>query len=68
MCLSTVYELGAKGDRRLICEHTSSLKVLGDRIVLVDLMGSEVSVPGTVQSVDLVKNTILISPLAAGVP
>ncbi|MDR3160542.1 MAG: CooT family nickel-binding protein [Spirochaetaceae bacterium] len=62
MCLSTVYELGAQGDKRLICEHTSSLRVQGDRIVLVDLMGSEVSVPGTVQSVDLVKNTIFISP------
>jgi predicted RNA-binding protein len=36
--------------------------VAGDTITMIDLMGTELSVTGTLQSVDLVKNTILIRP------
>ncbi|MDR2630176.1 MAG: CooT family nickel-binding protein [Spirochaetaceae bacterium] len=71
MCLSTVYELGAAGARRVLCEYTSNIRVAGDTITMIDLMGKEVSVTGTLQSVDLVKNTILICPKdgkSAGAP
>jgi predicted RNA-binding protein len=62
MCLSTVYELGDAGARRVLCEYTSTITVTGDIITMTDLMGKELSVAGTLQSVDLIKNTILIRP------
>jgi predicted RNA-binding protein len=62
MCLSTVYELGAAGTRRVLCEYTSTITVAGDTITMTDLMGRELRVTGALQRVDLVKNTILISP------
>jgi predicted RNA-binding protein len=62
MCLSTVYELGAAGDKRLLCEYTSNVTVAGDTITMTDLMGKRLQVTGALQSVDLVKNTILIRP------
>jgi predicted RNA-binding protein len=64
MCLSTVYELGIAGAKRLLCEYTSTISVSGDTITMTDLMGKELRVTGTLQSVDLVKNTILICPKA----
>jgi predicted RNA-binding protein len=60
MCLSTAYELGAGGERKQICEYVSGIKVLGDTITLTDLMGQDISVTGTLESVDLVKNAITI--------
>ncbi|MDR0690381.1 MAG: CooT family nickel-binding protein [Spirochaetaceae bacterium] len=62
MCLSTVYELGAAGVKRVLCEYTSTIAVAGDTITMTDLMGKELCVTGTLQSVDLVKNTIIIRP------
>jgi predicted RNA-binding protein len=62
MCLSTVYELGAAGARRVLCEYASTITVTGDTITMIDLMGKELSVVGALQSVDLIKNTILIRP------
>ncbi|MFP3090624.1 CooT family nickel-binding protein [Treponema sp. TIM-1] len=62
MCLSTVYELGTAGAKRLLCEYTSNVTVAGDTITMTDLMGKRLQVTGTLQSVDLVKNTIVICP------
>jgi predicted RNA-binding protein len=66
MCLSTAYELGDGGTRRLLCEYVSVIKVTGDTVTLTDLMGQEMSVTGALESVDLVKNAILIGPVSAG--
>jgi predicted RNA-binding protein len=66
MCLSTAYELGGNGERKLLCEYVSIIKVAGDTITLTDLMGQELSVTGALESVDLVKNAITISPLTGG--
>jgi predicted RNA-binding protein len=63
MCLSTAYELGEGGERRQICEYVSNIAVSGDAITLTDLMGIEILVYGIVESVDLIKNAILIRPL-----
>jgi predicted RNA-binding protein len=68
MCLSTAYELGGNGERKLLCEYVSIIKVAGDTITLTDLMGQELSVTGALESVDLVKNAITISPLVEGAP
>jgi predicted RNA-binding protein len=68
MCLSTVYELGAAGTKRVLGEYISNVIVAGDTITMTDLMGKKLHVTGTLQSVDLVKNTILISPMEGTSP
>jgi predicted RNA-binding protein len=60
MCLSTVYALGVKGPNRVICEYTSTVQVLGDSVLLTDITGNELRVAGSLESVDLIKNTIII--------
>jgi predicted RNA-binding protein len=67
MCLSTAYELGGDGTRKLLCEYVSVIKVVGDTITFTDLMGQELSVRGALESVDLVKNAIIISPVSVSV-
>ncbi|GHU00027.1 hypothetical protein FACS1894142_8050 [Spirochaetia bacterium] len=60
MCLSTVFVLGEGGTRKKLCEYVSSVSVSGDTLTLSDIMGKETTVSGTLQSVDLVKNAIII--------
>jgi predicted RNA-binding protein len=64
MCLSTAWELGERGDRHMLCEYVSSISIGGDTITLTDLMGRETIVSGSLESVDLVKNTINIKAKA----
>jgi predicted RNA-binding protein len=69
MCLSTVHKLGEGGTRQMIAEYVSSLRVSGGSVTLTDIMGNEVSVPGALETVDLVKNVITIrEALPAAVP
>lgn len=59
MCLSTVYK--ADGSERVkLAEYVSGVKAEGDRITLTDIMGLETVVFGTLKSVDLVQNQIVI--------
>ena len=59
MCLSTVYK--ADGSERVkLAEYVSGVKAEGDKITLTDIMGLETVVFGTLKSVDLVQNQILI--------
>ncbi len=59
MCLSTVYK--ADGSERVkLAEYVSGVKAEGDRITLTDIMGLETVVIGTLKSVDLVQNQIVI--------
>jgi predicted RNA-binding protein len=62
MCLSTVYELGMGGERKLLAEYVSAVSAAGGTLTFTDIMGSETKVPGMLQSVDLVKNIILVAP------
>jgi predicted RNA-binding protein len=64
MCLSTAWELDENGGRIKVCEYVSVVKVFGDTVTLTDLMGNEITVTGILQSVDLVKNDILIAKTA----
>jgi predicted RNA-binding protein len=66
MCLSTAWELGERGGKRMLCEYVSSISVGGDTITLTDLMGRETIVSGSLESVDLIKNAINIK-VKAGV-
>ncbi len=59
MCLSTVYK--ADGSERVkLAEYVSGVKAEGDKITLTDIMGLETVVIGTLRSVDLVQNQIVI--------
>ena len=59
MCLSTVYK--ADGSERVkLAEYVSGVRAEGDKITLTDIMGLETVVFGTLRSVDLVQNQIVI--------
>ena len=60
MCLSTAWEIDEKGGRIKIREYISSVRVSGGTVTLTDLMGEEVTITGILQSIDLVKNDILV--------
>jgi len=64
MCLSTVYKVTPMG-REKICEYVSSVKSQGDSVLLTDIMGLEKTVRGTIRSLDLVNNEIILEPKEA---
>ena len=59
MCLSTVYKADGSENVKL-AEYVSSVRAEGDKITLTDIMGAETVVYGTLKSVDLVGNQIVI--------
>ena len=59
MCLSTVYE-EINGQRSKVCEYVSSVTAGENGIVLTDIMGREITVHGTLKSMDLIKNEIIV--------
>ena len=59
MCLSSVYEI-KDGSEKLVCEHTTSVEVDGDKITLTDITGDEIVIFGILKSIDLVKNTVMV--------
>ena len=59
MCLSTVFEERGAQQTKL-CAYVSGVRAEGDKITLTDIMGAETVVYGTVKSVDLVQNRIII--------
>ena len=59
MCLSTVYE-EINGERSKVCEYVSSVSAGDAGFVLTDIMGREITVRGTLKSLDLIKNEIVI--------
>jgi predicted RNA-binding protein len=60
MCLSTVYTLESGGEMSMLCEYVSAVEVSGDALKFTDIMGAETGVSGSIRSVDLVKNTIVV--------
>ena len=61
MCLSTVYALEKSGGVTLLCEYVSAVRVCGRNLVFTDITGEETGLSGSIESVDLVKNTITVS-------
>ena len=59
MCLSTVYKADGS-EKTKLAEYVSGVRAEGDRITLTDIMGLETVVIGTLKSVDLVQNQIVI--------
>ncbi len=59
MCLSTVYKADGS-ERTKLAEYVSGVRTEGDKITLTDIMGLETVIFGTLKSVDLVQNEIVI--------
>lgn len=59
MCLSDAYEL-KDGARNLVCSRVAGVAADGENVTLTDLLGIRTVVPGTLKSVDLLQNVILI--------
>ncbi|MBQ4257871.1 MAG: CooT family nickel-binding protein [Clostridia bacterium] len=59
MCLSNVY-LVSDDSEKLVCEYASSVSVQGNQIHLTDVIGQEITVVGTIMSVDLINNQIKV--------
>ncbi len=59
MCLSTVFEVSPEGKNK-VCEYVSSIKTRDGEVVLTDIMGIEKVLPGSILSLDLVNNEILV--------
>ena len=59
MCLSNVF-LVSDDREELVCEYASSVDVSGNEIRLTDVIGQEITVTGTILSVDLIRNQIKV--------
>ena len=60
MCLSTVY-LNKKEEDLIAARYVDSIKVLGNRIVLTDVMGAETEIEGRISYVDLTGGSVIIA-------
>ena len=61
MCLSIVKMITPIGEETL-GEYVSSLQISGENVEFTDIMGSTISVYGTIKNIDLINNIITISP------
>lgn len=59
MCLSTVYKT-RNGEQTKMAEYVSGIRAEGKRITVTDIMGTETVMFGTLKSMDLVTNQIII--------
>lgn len=59
MCLSNVF-LVSDDSEELVCEYASTVDVEGDKILLTDVIGQEITLTGSILSVDLIKNQIRV--------
>ena len=59
MCLSKVY-LIKKGREELVTENVCNVSRKDRDIILLDIIGQETTVKGTIEDIDLLKNKICI--------
>ena len=61
MCLSTAFMEGVNGaENEKICEFVSEIRANDGKITLVDIMGKEIEVQGSIKSMDFVKSVIIL--------
>ena len=61
MCLSTAFKEGLDGaENEKICEFVSEIRADAGKVTLVDIMGKEIEVPGSIKSMDFVKSIIIL--------
>lgn len=61
MCLSDAYEV-IGGERKPLMNYVSGISVENNTITLTDMLGARKIVTGSLKSVDLTRNVILIEP------
>lgn len=64
MCLSTAY-LNHKDEDKIAARYVANIEVVGDKIILTDVMGFTTEVEGSILSVDLTGATVVIATPAA---
>ena len=62
MCLSSVYKM-QDGVSNLICDYVQLAQVEDNGVKIVDLSGNETLIPGTIRTIDLMRNTITIEEM-----
>ncbi len=62
MCLSDAYEL-VGGERRPLMSYVSGVSIEDNTVTLTDMLGARKTIDGTLKSIDLTRNVILIEPL-----
>ena len=60
MCLSTIYK-NEKQDENILCRFVESIRVDGDTLTFVDIMGAETTVVGRLVSANLTAGTIVVA-------
>lgn len=60
MCLSTIYK-NEKQEENILCRFVESIRVEGDRLTFVDIMGAETTVTGRLVSANLTAGTIVVA-------
>lgn len=57
MCLSNCYR---EADRQLLMENTAQIRTEGELVILRDLFGRTLRIPGNIASIDLEKNIVIV--------
>jgi len=60
MCLSTIYK-NEKQEENILCRFVESIRVDGDQLTFVDIMGAETTVTGRLVSANLTAGTIVVA-------
>ena len=57
MCLSNIYR---ESDNKLLMDNTAKIEVKDGTVILHDLFGRVLKIPGNICSVDLEKNEVIL--------
>lgn len=60
MCLATAYK-NAQDTEQVICDNITKITVDGNTVTLIDIIGEEIKVEGTIAMVDLTKSVVIIN-------
>ncbi|MBR4056893.1 MAG: CooT family nickel-binding protein [Oscillospiraceae bacterium] len=60
MCLATVYFVDSTGERAKVADSITEVAVDGLQITITDLLGGTTVLNGSIQSVDLVGNSLVV--------
>lgn len=60
MCLATVYRT-VKDTEEVVLKNVSKIYVEGDSVRMIDIMGAEVTVEGTISFVDLTGSVVKLN-------
>jgi len=62
MCLSDVYWL-RNGEKELVFKNAAAVKLVNNELIMEDILGRQMSVRGSIESVDLMNNFIYLKEL-----